>query len=97
MPSKKAAGTKTNAWGITPLQKHLRQLAHRVPLAQEEERKKISHELQDEIAQTLLGINVRLVSLKQEARSNTRGLKNEIASTQRLVLHSARSSMAFRA
>jgi len=29
--------------------------------------------------------------LKQEARTNTKGLKNEIASTQRLVLKSAKS------
>jgi len=73
------------------LQKRLRQLTHRVLAAQEDERKNISRELQDEIAQTLLGINVRLLSLKQESRSNTKGLKNEIASTQRLVLKSARS------
>jgi signal transduction histidine kinase len=73
------------------LQEGLRQLAHQVLEAQEVERKKISLELQDEIAQTLLGINVRLLSLKQEARSNTKGLKTEIASTQRLVLKSARS------
>jgi signal transduction histidine kinase len=73
------------------LQKRLRQLTHRVISAQEDERKKISRELQDEIAQTLLGINVRLLSLKQEARSNSKGLKNEIASTQRLVANSARS------
>jgi signal transduction histidine kinase len=73
------------------LQEGLRQLTHKVLAAQEDERKKISHELQDEIAQTLLGINVRLVALKQEARTNTKGLKNEIASTQRLVLKSARS------
>jgi len=73
------------------LQEGLRQLTHRVLAAQEEERKKISRELQDEIAQTLLGINVRLISLKQEARSNTKGLKNEIANTQRLVVKSARS------
>jgi two-component system sensor histidine kinase DegS len=73
------------------LQDGLRQLTHQVLTAQENERKKISIELQDEIAQTLLGINVRLVSLKQEARTNTKGLKNEIASTQRLVLDSARS------
>jgi len=77
------------------LQKRLRQLTHRVLAAQEDERKKISCELQDEIAQTLLGINVRLLSLKQEARSNTKGLKNEIASTQRLVLKSARSVRRF--
>jgi signal transduction histidine kinase len=73
------------------LQDGLRQLTHQVLATQEDERRKISIELQDEIAQTLLGINVRLLSLKQEARSNTRGLKNEIASTQRLVLKSARS------
>jgi two-component system, NarL family, sensor histidine kinase DegS len=73
------------------LQEVLRQLTHEVLTAQEDERKKISRELQDEIAQTLLGINVRLLSLKQEARTNTKGLKNEIASTQRLVLKSAKS------
>jgi two-component system sensor histidine kinase DegS len=73
------------------LQEGLRQLTHQVLAAQENERKKISRELQDEIAQTLLGINVRLLTLKQEARSNTKGLKNEIASTQRLVLKSAKS------
>ncbi len=73
------------------LQEGLRQLTHQVLAAQEDERKKISIELQDEIAQTLLGINVRLVSLKQEARSNTRGLRNEIASAQRLVAKSAQS------
>jgi signal transduction histidine kinase len=72
------------------LQEGLRLLTHQVLAAQEDERKKISLELQDEIAQTLLGINVRLVSLKQEARSNTKGLKNEIASTQRLVAKSAK-------
>jgi signal transduction histidine kinase len=73
------------------LQKRLRQLTHQVLAAQEDERKNISRELQDKIAQTLLGINVRLLSLKQEARSNTKGLKNEIASTQRLVVKSAKS------
>ena len=73
------------------LQEGLRQLTHRVLVAQEDERKKMSCELQDEIAQTLLGINVRLLTLKQEARSNTKGLKHEIASTRRLVAKSAQS------
>lgn len=72
------------------LQKRLRQLTHQVLAAQEDECKKISCELQDEIAQTLLGINVRLLSLKQENRSSTNGLKNEIASAQRLVAKSAK-------
>jgi signal transduction histidine kinase len=73
------------------LQKRLRQLTHRVLAAQEDERKKISRELQNEIAQTLLGINVRLLSLKQGGRIHTQGLKNEIAGTQRLVVKSAKS------
>jgi signal transduction histidine kinase len=73
------------------LQASLRQLTHKVLAAQEDERKKLSRELQDEIAQTLLGINVRLLNLKQEARTNSKGFKNEIASTQRLVVKSAKS------
>jgi signal transduction histidine kinase len=73
------------------LQKRLRHLTHRLLSAQEDERKNISHELQDEIAQTLLGINVRLLSLKQETQSNTKDLKNEIASTQRMVVKSGQS------
>ena len=73
------------------LQKRLRQLTHRVLTAQEDERKSISRELHDEIAQTLLGINVRLLSLKQEARLNHKGLKSEIAGTQRLVVKSVKS------
>ena len=77
------------------LQNRLRQLTHRVLAAQEDDRLKISHELQDEIAQTLLGINVRLLSLKREAWSKTKGLKNEIANTQRLVVKSAKSVQRF--
>jgi signal transduction histidine kinase len=71
------------------LQKQLRQLTHQVLVAQEDEREKISQELRDEIAQTLLGLNVRLLLLKQAARSKAKGLKSEIASAQRLVLKSA--------
>ena len=73
------------------MQAGLRQLTQQVLVEHEDERKIISRELQDEIAQTLLGINVRLLSLQQEARSNSRGLKKGIASTQRLVAKSVRS------
>jgi signal transduction histidine kinase len=73
------------------LQKCMRQLTHRLLAAQENERAKLSHELQDEIAQMLLGINVRLVTLKQENRSNASGLKKEIASAQCLIAKSARA------
>jgi signal transduction histidine kinase len=73
------------------LQEGLRHLTHRLLAAQEDERRTISSELRNDIAQTLLGLNVRLLSLKEQARRNSKGLKNEIADTQRLVLLSAQS------
>ena len=73
------------------LQDKLRQLTHEVLASQECERKKISRGLQNEIAQTLLGINVSLLSLKQKACGTASGLKNRIASTRRLVAQSSKS------
>lgn len=73
------------------LQAGLRQLAHQVLLDQEDDRMKISRGLQDEIVQTLLGINLRLVSLKQQDRNNTQELENGIANTQRVMVSSIRS------
>ncbi|MGA2852911.1 MAG: sensor histidine kinase [Verrucomicrobiota bacterium] len=67
------------------LQEQLRQLSRQILLAQEEERREISRELHDVIAQTLTGINVRLAALKKEAAVNTEGLDRNIARTQRLV------------
>ena len=67
------------------LQEQLRQLSRQILWAQEDERKKISRELHDVIAQTLTGINVRLASLKTETTANTKGLQEKISSTQRLV------------
>ena len=46
------------------MQEELRHLSRQLLSAQEEERKKISRELHDVIAQTLTGINVRLAALK---------------------------------
>jgi PAS domain S-box-containing protein len=67
------------------MQEQLRHLSRQVLQAQEEERKRISRELHDVIAQTLTGINIRLTALKKEAASSTKGLDRNIASTQRLV------------
>jgi signal transduction histidine kinase len=77
------------------LQKHLQQLTHQILTAQEDKRKKISRDLQDEIAQTLLGINVRLLTLKKEAALNAEGFKKDIASTQRLVDKSVKTIKRF--
>jgi PAS domain S-box-containing protein len=67
------------------MQEQLRQLSRQILSAQEDERKRISRELHDVIAQTLTGINVRLSALKNAAALNTNGLDRNIARTQRLV------------
>jgi len=67
------------------LQEQLRFLTRQLLLAQEDERKRISRALHDEITGTLTGINVRLAALKTEATVNTKGLQKKIASTQRMV------------
>jgi signal transduction histidine kinase len=77
------------------LQKRLRRLTHQLLLTQEAKRTKISRTLHNEIAQTLLGINVRLLTLKNEATAKTKGFQKEIASTQRLVGKSAKTISRF--
>jgi signal transduction histidine kinase len=75
------------------LQKHLQRLTHRILSAHEDKRKRISRNLQNEIAQTLLGINVRLVALRKEAVAEA--LQKEIASTRGLVDKSMKSIKGF--
>lgn len=70
------------------LEKRLQLLARKIVAANETERKEMSLKLHDEIAQTLLGIHVRLLSLKKEATNSNEGLAREIATTQRLLEHS---------
>lgn len=70
------------------MQEQLRELSHQLLLAQEEERKKISRELHDDIAQTLTAINLHLDTLTREASINNKGLKDRIAHTKKLVENS---------
>ncbi len=72
------------------LQKHLQAMARHLLTAQEDERRTMSLKLQDEIAQTLVGIQIRLLTLKKELSDSDQGFKKEIAITQRLVEKSVR-------
>jgi len=67
------------------LQEELRLLSRQLLSVQEEERRKISRELHDVIAQTLTGINLRLAALKTESSDSIAKLHKRITSTQRLV------------
>jgi signal transduction histidine kinase len=66
-------------------QEEARRLSRQILSAQEDERKRISRELHDVIAQMLTGINVRLATLKKEVALNNKGLDRNIARTQMLV------------
>jgi signal transduction histidine kinase len=72
------------------MQEQLRYLSHQLLMEQEEQRKKISRELHDEISQVLAGINLYLADLKIEAVINTKGLSKKIGRAQRLVQKSVK-------
>jgi PAS domain S-box-containing protein len=67
------------------MQEKLRHLSHQILLAQEEERKRISRELHDKIAQTLVGIHVHLHALSRDAERSPKNLREKIARTQRHI------------
>lgn len=67
------------------LHEQMRHLSRQLLLTQEEERRRISRELHDEIVQTLVGINVHLASLSVKARVDVKDLRRKIGRTQRLV------------
>jgi len=67
------------------MQAQLRHLSHQLLQAQEEERKRISRELHDDITQTLVGINVQLETLTKATTLNPASFRRQIARTQRLV------------
>ena len=67
------------------LEEDLQDIAHKIISANEDERKKMSLHLHDDIAQSLLGIHVRLHALKQMAINNNISLMKEIVTIQHLV------------
>lgn len=67
------------------MQAKLRRLSHALLHAQEEERRRISRELHDQITQTLVGINVHLETLARNAHISPAKLRRDIVRTQGLV------------
>lgn len=72
------------------LKEQLRSLSRQVLSVQEDERRKISRDLHDVIAQSLMSINVRLATLKKQVWLNTKEFHQSIAVTQRLLEKTAR-------
>lgn len=75
------------------LHKSLRYLTHATLSNHEEASDGIGKALQDDIAQTLIGLNVRLLALRKEVRCNAKRLREELSSTQRLVARSASKAL----
>ncbi len=67
------------------MQGQLRRLSHQILQAQEEERKRISRELHDKIAQALVSVNFHLEALTRERPGKPGSLRHKIARTQQLV------------
>jgi len=67
------------------LERDLHDMAQKIISASESERKKMSHHLNDEIAQTLLGINIRLLAVKKMIAANDKSLNLEITTIQLLL------------
>ncbi|PYM17015.1 MAG: hypothetical protein DME18_00095, partial [Verrucomicrobia bacterium] len=67
------------------MQEKLREVSSKVLNAQEEERKRISRELHDEVGQALTAISVSLQLLKQKAAKVGQGLDTTVGETQSLL------------
>jgi PAS domain S-box-containing protein len=66
-------------------QSELRNLSHQIIHIQEDERKRISRELHDTITQTLVGINVHVAALANEATDELSSLQQRLAHTHQMV------------
>lgn len=73
------------------LEVYLREVTRESLTGQEEERRRVSRQLHDDISQAILGIHVRLLVLKKEIGSNHEGLSREIIIAQGLLEESVES------
>lgn len=72
------------------LKRSLRDKTREILSVQEAKRRMTSHKLYNEIAQSLLAINIRLLAVNKLTRSNSERFKKEIAETQSLVKDSGK-------
>lgn len=67
------------------LEARLRKMAHAMLKVQEDERKRISRELHDEVSQILLGINVQLTLFASTSATNPKGVRKALGPMRRTV------------
>ncbi len=77
------------------MRKKLRRLTHQVINAHENERREISRELHDDVAQILIALGVELAALGRAAATSPRALNLAIARLQRLQENSVRAVHQF--
>ena len=77
------------------LEEELREMARRTLSANEAERKQMSLHLQDDIAQAMIGIHVRLLALKVAVTASHEDLAEQITSTERLMAQSVKTLSSF--
>jgi PAS domain S-box-containing protein len=70
------------------LQQRMKALANKLLHIQEEERLRISRELHDQVVQTLIGINIRLVIMSAQAAGLDPDFQRQLILTQQLVKNS---------
>ena len=76
------------------MEEDLRELSAKVLSAQEEERKRISRELHDEIGQALTAVNVAIAMLKKQAKANP-AFERKVAEAEQLLAQSMETVHCF--